>query len=73
MIEKIYRCDLCNASCLPSTAEGFLIGLYWQDFPTHGWTKAENSRDVAHHICRTCLDSLKVLEDKPETEEAEHA
>lgn len=60
MIDKTYRCDLCRATCTPDMANGFLVGLYWTDFPIHGWTQ-RLARETDHHICKTCLVSLQTI------------
>lgn len=61
MIDKYYRCDLCNASCPKETLNSFLIGIHWTHFPVHGWVK-KDALTAEHHICQTCLDSLKLIE-----------
>jgi hypothetical protein len=60
MIDKTYRCDLCNASVPAEILDKFLFGIYWIDNPHHGWT-LKNARECEHHICNTCLTSLQIV------------
>ena len=70
MIDKTYRCDLCHATCSTDVANEFLVGLYWVDFPNHGWVQRLAS-ETNHHICKTCLVSLQIIGDnkKPSMDE----
>jgi hypothetical protein len=57
-IDRMYRCDLCGASVPKELLDQVLYGIYWVDFPVHGWEKRP-ARECEHHICHTCLISLK--------------
>ena len=58
-IDRTYHCDLCRASVPPELLDKMLFGLHWTDDP-HGWV-VYPARDVEHHICATCLKSLKMV------------
>lgn len=62
MKDITYRCDLCRATSSADAVSTFFVGLYWSDFPVHGWIEKEPHL-TEHHICKTCLNSLQIIGD----------
>lgn len=56
MIEKKYLCDLCRDVYDPN--KGNLFGLYW-NLGDRLEIRPPKTNGTEHHICRSCLVSLK--------------
>lgn len=54
MIIRTYECDFCRT--IYKIDDDNLFGIYW--VKNNRFEVSLNKRDVEHHICRNCIDSV---------------
>lgn len=56
-VDRAYRCNLCRTGEAP-IGKADLFGIYWKQGATRETIEIRGVREVEHHLCRDCIESI---------------